>query len=84
MDDIMKFLRDEGLSKKLLDALPCGLLLINRKGYVLAVNNIFENAFGCKPTINCRSDQRVHSSNYGTRNFAAGHGNRGAMQRGEP
>jgi transcriptional regulator with PAS, ATPase and Fis domain len=48
MNDIIRLLNDDRLSKILLDALPCGLMLINKQGNVLAVNNVFEHAFGVR------------------------------------
>jgi transcriptional regulator with PAS, ATPase and Fis domain len=48
MSELHNVMLEEGITKELLNALPCGLVIIDREGTVLAVNNIMERIFGIK------------------------------------
>lgn len=48
MSKLLKVLMEDGITRKLLNALPCGLVIINSDGTVLVVNNIVEHLFGVK------------------------------------
>jgi transcriptional regulator with PAS, ATPase and Fis domain len=46
MINISKAFKKKDLTSELLDALPCGILVINKDGEVLRLNNVIEHIFG--------------------------------------
>jgi transcriptional regulator with PAS, ATPase and Fis domain len=48
MDGITTLFRKNNLVSKLLDALPCGLLIITDDGKIVRLNNVIERVFGVK------------------------------------
>ena len=46
--DIPYLLSDDRLARVIMEALPCGLMIIDRNGRVMALNNIFERVFGVR------------------------------------
>ncbi|MBW2427640.1 MAG: sigma 54-interacting transcriptional regulator [Deltaproteobacteria bacterium] len=48
MSDISKAFKENNLTSELLNALPCGILIITENGAVVKLNNTIENLFGVK------------------------------------
>ena len=48
MSDILSTVKENDLTGELLNALPCGILIINEDGNVLRLNNVVEHIFGVK------------------------------------
>jgi len=48
MSDLEKILQDNSFTSQLIDALPCGVLIINEDGKIVAFNNVIEHIFGVK------------------------------------
>jgi len=46
MNDIDTLIQNDGFANALLDSLPCGLLIVDEKGRVQAINNILKQAVG--------------------------------------
>lgn len=46
MNDINTLLQDDSFANALLDSLPCGLLIVDEKGRVQAINNILKQVVG--------------------------------------
>ncbi|MGD1968098.1 MAG: sigma 54-interacting transcriptional regulator [Desulfobacterales bacterium] len=46
MSDISKAFKKEDLAGEVLNALPCGILVINKDGKVVRLNNVIEHIFG--------------------------------------
>lgn len=46
MNDIDTLFQNDGFANALLDSLPCGLLIVDEKGRVQAINNILKQAVG--------------------------------------
>ena len=48
MSDLKKILEDDSFTGPLINALPCGVLVINEDGQIVACNNVIEHIFGVK------------------------------------
>ena len=48
MNDLFDILQNNDITRELMDALPCGLLIIDEEGTVLSLNNVMEHIFGVK------------------------------------
>ena len=48
MSDLEKILEDNAFLKQLINALPCGVLIINENGNIVAFNNVIENIFSAE------------------------------------
>ena len=46
MTDLLKKLQKDSITKQLMNALPCGLLIIDEEGTVQAANNVVKSIFG--------------------------------------
>jgi transcriptional regulator with PAS, ATPase and Fis domain len=46
MTDLFNELHQDSLAQKLMNAIPCGLLIIDEKGTIQAVNNVIDSIFG--------------------------------------
>ena len=46
MNDIDTLFQNDSFANALLDSLPCGLLIVNEKGRVQAINNILKQVVG--------------------------------------
>lgn len=46
MSDLSKIIQDDSWARAIIEAMPCGLLIIDGQGSVLAVNSIVEHVFG--------------------------------------
>lgn len=46
MDDISTMLRENSFVKNLMDSLPCGVIVVDEKSRVKALNNILEKTVG--------------------------------------
>jgi transcriptional regulator with PAS, ATPase and Fis domain len=46
MDPFTELLQDSGFARTLIDAIPCGMLVMDEEGHVQAVNHVVERVFG--------------------------------------
>ncbi len=46
MNDIDKLLQNDNFARSLLNSLPCGILIVDEKGNVQAINNILKQVAG--------------------------------------
>ncbi len=46
MNDIDKLLQNDNFARSLLNSLPCGILIVDEKGNVQAINNILKQVVG--------------------------------------
>jgi len=71
MKDVATLLKEHGFARAIIDSLPCGLLVVDERGRVVAVNDVMGRVFGTSLRENQKLDlgtalRCIHSFGSGT------------------